>query len=99
MKKLIIFLTTFLFFVTLGLAFGDEPKLEIRIFKGVNIQGLYFKIKEINPYILYEIQSSEDLIKWKSMVRVGSYKTEMESPLFEWRTLPPRNCFFRIIRL
>lgn len=97
MKKLIIFLTAFSFFITLGLAFGQEPKLELKIFEGVRVQGIYFKIKEINPYILYEIQCSEDLIKWENMVRVGSYKTEMESPLFEWDTLPPNSCFFRIV--
>ena len=97
MQKLIIFLTAFLFFVTLGFALGQEPKLKLKIFEGVRIQGIYFEIKEINPYILYEIQSSVDLIKWENMVRVGSHKTEMESPLFEWDTLSPNSCFFRIV--
>ena len=99
MQKLIIFLTAFLFFVTLGFALGQEQKLEIKIFKGMRVQGIYFEIKEIDPYILYEIQSSVDLIKWENVVRVGSHKTEMESPLFEWDILPPNSCFFRIIRL
>ena len=99
MQKLIIFLTAFLFFVTLGFALEQEPKLEIKIFKGMRVQGIYFEIKEIDPYILYEIQSSVDLIKWENVVRVGSHKTEMESPLFEWDILPPNSCFFRIIRL
>jgi len=100
MKKLIIFLTAFLFFVSFGLAFGGDPKLEIRIFKGVNIQGVYFNIENLNSFDLYKIQLSEDLIKWETMLLVGCapLKTEMESPLFEWHTLPPSNCFFRIVK-
>ena len=63
MQKLIIFLTAFLFFVTLGFALGQEPKLEIKIFKGMRVQGIYFEIKEINLYIWYHSKKQLPILK------------------------------------
>ena len=59
--------------------------------------GLYFQIDDIEPFIMYKLQYSEDLITWHEMVRLGTHKTSMVSPFWGWDELPPQKCFFRLV--
>jgi hypothetical protein len=59
--------------------------------------GLYFQIDDIDPFIMYKLQYSEDLVTWHEMVRLGTYKTSMVSPFWGWDELPPQKCFFRLV--
>tara|TARA_B110001454_G_scaffold217086_1_gene241634 strand:+ start:237 stop:521 length:285 start_codon:yes stop_codon:yes gene_type:complete len=59
--------------------------------------GLYFELTNMEPFIMYKLEYSEDLIKWKEMVRVGTYSTHMKSPFWAWDELPPQKCFFRLV--
>ena len=59
--------------------------------------GIYFKLKNLEPFIMYKLQYSEDLVKWTDMVHLGTYKMAMTSPYYTWNELPSRLCFFRIV--
>ena len=59
--------------------------------------GIYFKLKNLEPFIMYKLQYSEDLVKWTDMVHLGTYKMAMTSPYYTWKELPPHKCFFRIV--
>ncbi len=59
--------------------------------------GLYFELTNLEPFIMYKLEYSEDLIKWKEMLRVGTYSTHMKSPFWAWSELPPQKCFFRLV--
>jgi hypothetical protein len=59
--------------------------------------GLYFELYNLEPYIMYKLQYSEDLVKWTDMVYLGTYQIAMTSPYWTWDELPPNNCFFRLV--
>jgi len=58
--------------------------------------GIYFELTDLQPFIMYKLQYSEDLKTWKDLVWLGTYKMAMTSPYFTWNQLPPHQCFFRI---
>jgi hypothetical protein len=60
--------------------------------------GIYFKIKNIEPFLPYWVQYSHDLKKWEDLYNFGSFGLNSSSPLFHWYELPPGKCFFRIIQ-
>ncbi len=59
--------------------------------------GIYFELTDLEPFIMYKLQYSEDLRKWTDMVHLGTYKMAMTSPYYTWDELPPHKCFFRIV--
>jgi len=60
--------------------------------------GIYFEIKDIDPFVPYWVQYSYDLKKWEDLYNFGSFGLNSSSPLFHWYELPPGKCFFRIIQ-
>jgi len=60
--------------------------------------GIYFEIKDIDPFLPYWVQYSHDLKIWEDLYNFGSFGTNSTSPLFHWNELPPDKCFFRIIQ-
>ena len=60
--------------------------------------GIYFEIKDIDPFLPYWVQYSHDLKIWEDLYNFGSFGTNSTSPLFHWYELPPGNCFFRIVQ-
>ena len=60
--------------------------------------GIYFEIKDIDPFLPYWVQYSHDLKIWEDLYNFGSFGTNSTSPLFHWYELPPEKCFFRIIQ-
>ena len=60
--------------------------------------GIYFEIKDVDPFLPYWVQYSHDLKKWEDLYNFGSFGTNATSPLFHWFQLPPQKCFFRIIQ-
>jgi hypothetical protein len=100
MKKIILFL--FLFSVSLN----ANPTLKIvpvqqKVLPNGNAYGLesgiYFELTNLEPFIMYKLQYSEDLRKWKDLVHLGTYKMSMTSPYWTWKELPPEKCFFRVV--
>jgi len=59
--------------------------------------GVYFELTNLEPFIMYKLQYSEDLTKWTDLVHLGTYKMSMTSPYWTWDELPPHKCFFRIV--
>ena len=60
--------------------------------------GIYFEIKDIDPFVPYWVQYSHDLKIWEDLYNFGSFGNNSTSPLFHWYELPPGKCFFRIIQ-
>jgi len=60
--------------------------------------GIYFEIKDIDPFLPYWVQYSHDFKVWKDLYNFGSFGDNSTSPLFHWYELPPEKCFFRIIQ-
>ena len=60
--------------------------------------GIYFEIKDIDPFLPYWVQYSHDFKKWEDLYNFGSFGDNSTSPLFHWNELPPDKCFFRIIQ-
>ena len=60
--------------------------------------GIYFEIKDIDPFLPYWVQYSHDLKMWEDLYNFGSFGTNSTSPLFHWNELPPGKCFFRIVQ-
>ena len=60
--------------------------------------GIYFEIKDIDPFVPYWAQYSHDLKIWEDLYNFGSFGNNSTSPLFHWYELPPGKCFFRIIQ-
>ena len=60
--------------------------------------GIYFEIKDIDPFLPYWVQYSHDFKKWEDLYNFGSFGNNSTSPLFHWYELPPDKCFFRIIQ-
>tara|TARA_B100000959_G_C14774221_1_gene538800 strand:+ start:510 stop:851 length:342 start_codon:yes stop_codon:yes gene_type:complete len=60
--------------------------------------GIYFEIKDVDPFLPYWIQYSHDFKTWEDLYNFGSFGNNLTSPLFHWGELPPEKCFFRIIQ-
>ena len=62
--------------------------------------GIYFYLRDLEPFRVYKLQYSEDFKVWKDMVflknKSGAIHKPLASPLWHWDELPPTNCFFRI---
>jgi len=94
------------FFIVWGIATlaADEPKLELKIDREGSLQGVYFELKDITPYVMYILEYSTDMKNWTELVQLGTYqkgrhqqsKSSMTSPLWEWGRLPKVKCFFRL---
>ena len=59
--------------------------------------GIYFELTDLEPFVMYKLQYSEDLKQWTDMVHLGTYEIAMTSPYYTWKELPPHQCFFRIV--
>ena len=59
--------------------------------------GIYFELKDLQPFVMYKLQYSKDFKSWTDLVHLGTYKTAMISPLWHWNELPKDKCFFRIV--
>ena len=61
--------------------------------------GIYFELTDLEPYVMYKLQYSEDFKKWTDMVHLGTYRQghPMTSPYYTWNELPPYKCFFRLV--
>ena len=99
MKKL--FLLFFLFSVSLNAANLKIVPVQQKTLPNGNAYGLesgiYFELTNLEPFIMYKLQYSEDLKKWTDLVHLGTYKMSMTSPYWTWDELPPQQCFFRIV--
>jgi|TARA_Y100000034_G_scaffold52580_1_gene64580 hypothetical protein len=99
MKKL--FLLFFLFSVSLNAANLKIVPVQQKTLPNGNAYGLesgiYFELTNLQPFIMYKLQYSEDLRKWTDLVHLGTYKMAMTSPYWTWDKLPPQQCFFRIV--
>ena len=60
--------------------------------------GIYFEIKNIDPFLPYWIQYSHDFKIWEDLYNFGTFGTNSTSPLFHWDELPPKRCYFRIVQ-
>jgi|TARA_B100000809_G_C14701068_1_gene374155 hypothetical protein len=99
-----------LFFILWGIATifkvaAAEPKLELIVDREGALQGVYFFLTDIRPYVMYILECSTDLTDWSEVVQLGTYQTgtyneqasaSMISPLWEWESLPKEKCFFRL---
>jgi len=95
MKKIILFL---LACVVSANAASLELKVKTQKYEGRGMpSGIYFKLTDLEPFIMYKLQYSEDLEKWTDLVHLGTYKMAMTSPYWTWNELPPHQCFFRIV--
>ena len=99
MKKL--FLLFFLFSVSLNAANLKIVPVQQKTLPNGNAYGLksgiYFELTNLQPFIMYKLQYSEDLRKSTDLVHLGTYKMAMTSPYWTWDELPPQQCFFRIV--
>ena len=61
--------------------------------------GIYFELTDLEPYVMYKLQYSEDFKKWTDMVHLGTYRHghPMTSPYYTWNELPPSKRFFRLV--
>jgi hypothetical protein len=59
--------------------------------------GIYFELKDLQPFIMYKLEYSKDLKNWTELVQLGTYKMAMTSPYYTWSQLPKDKCFFRIV--
>lgn len=101
MKKVII---TFLFLTCVALV--NAASLELKVKRQKTLpngnayglpSGIYFKLTDLHPFVMYKLQYSENLKKWVDMVQLGTYDIAMTSPYYTWDQLPPHGCFFRIV--
>ena len=99
MKKIIIFLFA-------CIASTNAASLELKVMqqkvlpngKAYGLEsGIYFELTDLEPYVMYKLQYSEDFKKWTDMVHLGTYQMAMTSPYYTWKELPPSKCFFRIV--
>lgn len=83
-----------------------KPKLEIHIVKQKKTPagrlygspgGLYFSYTNLNPFLMYALQYSEDMKTWNDIYNFGSAGNDTTSHLFDWSNLPSDKCFFRVI--
>ena len=99
MKKII-------FFQLVCIASANAASLELKVMqqkvlpngKAYGLEsGIYFELTDLEPFVMYKLQYSEDLKKWTDMVHLGTYQMAMSSPYYTWNELPPSKCFFRIV--
>ena len=99
MKKII-------FFLLVCIASANAASLELKVMQQKVLpngnaygleSGIYFELTNLEPYVMYKLQYSEDLKKWTDMVHLGTYQMAMTSPYYTWNELPPSKCFFRIV--
>jgi hypothetical protein len=99
MKKII-------FFLLVCIASANAASLELKVMQQKVLpngnaygleSGIYFELTNLEPYVMYKLQYSEDFKKWTDMVHLGTYQMAMTSPYYTWKELPPSKCFFRIV--
>jgi len=99
MKKIIIFL--FACIASTNAASLELKVMQQKVLPNGNAYGLesgiYFELTDLEPFVMYKLQYSEDLKKWTDMVHLGTYQMAMTSPYYTWNELPPSKCFFRIV--
>ena len=99
MKKIIVFLLACV--VSANAASLELKVKQQKVLPNGNAYGLesgvYFELTNLEPFVMYKLQYSEDLDKWTDLVHLGTYKMAMTSPYWTWNELPPRQCFFRIV--
>ena len=99
MKKIIVFLLACV--VSANAASLELKVMQQKVLPNGNAYGLgsgiYFELTDLEPFIMYKLQYSEDLDKWTDLVHLGTYKMAMTSPYWTWNELPPHQCFFRIV--
>ena len=99
LKKIIIFLLTCAVSVnaaSLELKVKQQKTLPNGNAYGLG-SGIYFELTDLEPFIMYKLQYSQDLKKWADLVHLGTYKIAITSPYWTWDELPPHGCFFRIV--
>ena len=101
MKKLIALLL-----LVASVACVPAANLELKVMKQKTLpngntyglpSGIYFKLTNLHPFVMYKLQYSEDLKKWTDMVHLGTYDIAMTSPYYTWYELPKDKFFFRIV--
>ena len=104
MKKIITFLLAAVVYVFNPIAKAASLELKVKqqkVLPNGNAYGLesgiYFELTDLEPFVMYKLQYSEDLKKWTDMVHLGTYEIAMTSPYYTWKELPPHQCFFRIV--
>ena len=99
MKKII-------FFLLVCIASANAASLELKVMQQKVLpngnaygleSGIYFELTNLEPYVMYKLQYSEDFKKWTDMVHLGTYQMAMTSPYYTWNELPPSKCFFRLV--
>jgi len=104
MKNRLLLISFVLWATTFNMA-AAEPKLELIVDREGALQGVYFYLTGIKPYVMYILECSTDLKDWSEVVQLGTYQTgsyneqnsvSMISPLWEWEKLPKEKCFFRL---
>ena len=101
MKKIIVFLLV-------CIASANAASLELKVMQQKVLpngnaygleSGIYFELTDLEPYVMYKLQYSEDFKKWTDMVHLGTYRHghPMTSPYYTWNELPPSKCFFRLV--
>ena len=99
MKKIIVFLLACI--VSANAASLELKVKQQKVLPNGNAYGLesgiYFELTNLEPFIMYKLQYSEDLDKWTDLVHLGTHKMAMTSPYWTWNELPPHQCFFRIV--
>ena len=100
MKKLIL-LFLLACYVSVNAASLELKVMQQKVLPNGNAYGLesgiYFELTDLEPYVMYKLQYSEDFKKWTDMVHLGTYQMAMTSPYYTWKELPPSKCFFRIV--
>lgn len=64
--------------------------------------GIYFTFQNLNYDSVYAVEYSHDLKIWTNMYTIGTFSEDtinFTSPKFEWDSLPPEKCFFRLVKL
>ena len=99
MKKII-------FFLLVCIASANAASLEMKVKQQKVLpngnaygleSGIYFELTNLEPYVMYKLQYSEDFRKWTDLVHLGTYQTAMTSPYWTWKELPPVKFFFRLV--
>ena len=87
MKKIITFLLAAVVYVFNPMAKAASLELKVKqqkVLPNGNAYGLesgiYFELTDLEPFVMYKLQYSEDLKKWTDMVHLGTYEIAMTSP-------------------
>ena len=99
MKKII-------FFLLVCIASANAASLELKVMQQKVLpngnaygleSGIYFELTDLEPFVMYKLQYSEDLKKWTDMVHLGTYQIAMTAATAYIPPWPPVKCFFRIV--